>query len=142
MEIFGLQTGTLAQWVTAGAIITLIGVLLKYRLGLRQIIAHDSVDIRDHYAQELVRYRSELNATREELSIVRKRQSDCEGREEALRRRVRELEDHVAGLQRQISQYSANKLMILEEGPRPSSVAPEATASAPRVKDITEEGDE
>ena len=127
---FQFLGGTIPQWITAGALISLLGVVLKYRLGLRKIIQVDSADIRDHYALEVERLVKRV-------ADAEARQHECEEREGRLRNRVRELEDMVDGLKRQLIAYSADKLLVME-GTKPSDIAPEATASASRVKSHTE----
>jgi septal ring factor EnvC (AmiA/AmiB activator) len=126
--------GTVPQWISAAALVSLLGVIFKYRLGVKQLINVDTADIRDHYAEELKR-------KTDEIERVEQRQHACEAREQALRERVRELEDELAGIKRAIAQYSADRMIVLEDRPRPpSETTPDAAASAPRVKRIVEAG--
>lgn len=78
----------------------MLGVVLKYRQGMRGLKVTDDADIRDHYAEELDR--------------VIQRQRACELREESLRSRVAELESDVLGLIRIITQASADKVLTLD----------------------------
>lgn len=80
----------------------MLGVWLRYRQGMRGLANVDGADIRDHYAEELQR--------------VVERQHACEAREEALRRRVVELENDILGLINIIRQASADKVLILDSG--------------------------
>jgi hypothetical protein len=57
---------------------------------------------------------------------------------EELRVQLGEVREELKGLHRQIANYSADRLIIMEHsGAQPSEKAPEASASARRVKDIT-----
>lgn len=118
----------LLRIISASGIITLVGLWWRRDVALRKLSSTEAGDLRDHYAAELQRYI-------EEIDRISTRQLACEGREEKLRGRVRHLEDEVAGLHRQIARYSSDSLLILEDKDR----APEATASAERVKDIIRE---
>lgn len=100
------------------------GVLLRHRYGMRGLANAEAADIRNHYAEELER--------------VIARQHACEEREQELRKRVSELEDELAGIKRQIARYSSEQLLILDDERPPSDRAPDAVASAGRVKRITE----
>ena len=77
----------------------MLGVVLRYRQGMRGLSNVDAADIRDHYAEELQR--------------VIDRQRACEEREATLRRRVAELENDILGLINIIRQASADKVLVL-----------------------------
>lgn len=78
----------------------MLGVVLRYRQGMRGLSNVDAADIRDHYAEELER--------------VIERQRACEEREGKLRQRVTELENDILGLIGIIRQASANKVLQLD----------------------------
>ena len=82
--------------LTGGA----LGIVLRYRQGMRALANVDAADIRDHYAEELAR--------------VIERQRQCEEREAKLRERVRELENDILGLINIIRQASADKVLRLD----------------------------
>lgn len=96
--------GTIPQWITAissTAVLGLIGTLVvafwKRGVSLKGLQNADVGDIRDHYAEELER--------------VVARQRECEHREEALRERVRKLEDEMEGLYRTMIASMADKVI-------------------------------
>lgn len=78
----------------------MLGIVLRYRQAMRGLEIKDKADVRDHYAEELER--------------VVERQRACEQREEALRRRVVELESDILGLINIIRQASADKVLLLD----------------------------
>lgn len=80
----------------------MLGVVLRYRQGMRGLSNVDAADIRDHYAEELER--------------VIERQRACEEREAVLRNKVRDLENDILGLINIIRQASANKVLVLDSG--------------------------
>lgn len=113
--------------LSAGGIVTLVGLWWRRDVALRKISSSEAGDIRDHYAAEVKRYS-------EEMDRVVARQLACEQREQALRERVMTLEEDIRGLHRQIARYSSDQLVVLEEGN-----APAAAASAERVRKIVED---
>jgi hypothetical protein len=101
--------GTLPGWITAAGVAAILGVVLRYRLGVGRLNLEgrkqddaNEKDIRDHYSEELGR--------------VVQRQIECEKREAQLRGRVSQLENDILGLIRIISQASADKVLLLDEG--------------------------
>lgn len=98
--------GTLPGWITAASTTTGVAAVfiayIRRGVSIRGLQNAEDEDIRKHYADELAR--------------VVARQHDCEVREETLRNRVSELENDILGLIRIISQASANKVLLLEEG--------------------------
>ena len=89
--------------LTGGA----LGIVLRYRQGMRSLANVDAADIRDHYAEELQR--------------VIDRQRACEERERKLQLRVTKLEgilverdNDILGLIRIITQASADKVLLLD----------------------------
>lgn len=128
--------GTIPQQVTAvsatGLFVSMLGILAKLVLGKGHLANIDKADVRDHLVQEVERLTERLDIAEDKLRA-------CDEREEALRSRLRKAEDDIAGLKRQIPEISANKLLVLEgRGEKPSEIAPESAASAPRVKRIME----
>jgi hypothetical protein len=105
--MLGLDIGTVAGWITALSslgIFASLGTLTVawWRRGVSLKGLSDTAEgkLRDHYAEELER--------------VVKRQHDCEEREEALRKRVRDVENLLEGVYRMLVQNSAEK--VLEMG--------------------------
>lgn len=129
---------------------TLVGVFLRYRLGLKKLASGDVADIRDHYAKEVSALRAKLNDQeghfrsmekhwREMLENSDRRHEECEKARAELRAELEDLHSEIRGLRDQIRRYSADTLLILEGATGlPSIKAPEAVASAERVKRITE----
>lgn len=121
-----------------------LGIILKYRLGTRKLDLDSEEAIRDHYAKEVAALRQQMLVLeqhyRNMLDASDRRHEDCQIDRDRLRDRVRELEKHVEGLERQISQYSADRLIVLERLAPPSESAPHSLASAHRIKD-SERGD-
>lgn len=137
---------------------TALGVVLRYKLGRQKIAAADEADIRDHYAEELAAVRAERlldrenwmrleKHLREALSLSDRRHAECEAARQSLRQELDEMHrdrqkdrEEIDGMKIQLKRYSADTLLVLEgSGEKPSEVAPHATASAPRVKKITED---
>jgi hypothetical protein len=108
IEIFGVAWGTPAQIISAvastGIFAGLVTLIVGYwRRGV-DIRAHenaDEFDIRKHLADELEK--------------VYQRQIACEGREEKLRVRVRNLEDHLEGVYRTLVATSAEKVVEMRD---------------------------
>ena len=116
--------GTLPQWITATSLVAIIAAYWRRGIALKGLENADLADIRTHLATELDR--------------VTKRQRECEVREGELRERLSRAEDEISGLKRQVARYSADQLTLLEQG-YPLK-APHASASADRVRKITEGG--
>lgn len=78
--------GTIPGWITAGGVVTILGIVLKHHLGLRRLKIEadqvevtgrgirnaDEADIRDHYAEEVRQLRERLDrqAERHRLTIT------------------------------------------------------------------------
>ena len=75
-----------------------LGIILRYRQGMRGLANTDTADIRDHYAEEVKSLRSEVVAARSEVAIARKELADCE---EECRTKIREIERELWGEKRQ-----------------------------------------
>lgn len=101
----------------------MLGVILKYRQGMRNLANQDSADIRDHYAEELAR--------------VIERQRQCEEREAKLRDRVRELENDILGLISIIRQASADKVLLLDS--RASTIIRDMAERIKKNHDLNQE---
>jgi chromosome segregation ATPase len=137
--------GTLPGWVTSAGVLGILGLVVRWQLGLRrigvdaqQVDNADEADIRDHYAQEIAAMRLQLteqdDRNRTKLERADQRIEECmEGRDE-LRARIRELEETVDGLKRQIVRYSADTAIELDPSPM-------VRDAAERVRDIQENGD-
>lgn len=145
-----MSSGTLSIILNVVTILlggTLLGVLLRYRLGVKKLVSDETGDIRDHLAGEIKALRGELNLQetnfrevekhlREMLTVSDKRHAACEqAREEnrneimGLHREIDAQRNEIEGLKRQIARYSADHMIEVTD-------APHATASAERV--ITE----
>lgn len=141
IEAFGVQWGTLFQLLTTLFSAGIFGVIATFYVNNRKLTLDAAKVLREHYAIELERLNTRANDSDD-------RHERCEADKRLLRRELDDMHQERAddraeinGLKIQISRYSANKLMILEgSNTRPSDVAPEAVASAPRVIGYTTEG--
>lgn len=155
---------TLAQWLIAlfsgGTFAAVLTFVIKWRgqtidkdETLREHYAKLDTEIRDHYAKQVAELRAERAADSAEYAKVEKhlrdmcadsdrRHEECEANRRAMRKEMDGMHDEIRGLKRQIPEASANKLLVMEgsPGPKPSDTAPDAAASAVRVKRITENG--
>lgn len=124
---------------------TLLGVILRYRLGVRKLALGEESNIRDHYAGEVAALRSELNQQernfrdvenhlRSLLDASDRRHEECERARAESRQEVSALHREIEGMRRQIVRYSAESVLVLSEQ-RPSAAV---EAAAERVKRITE----
>lgn len=138
--------GTLPGWITSGGVVALLVTLVKRGVQMRGLENADVADIRTHWATELKALRDRQDsadrrdAEREKsyaaaLKLAEERWQESSARHAECEEQRSKLFDELAGLKRQIAQYSANRLLILEDGP-PGASAPDAMASAKRVKDI------
>jgi hypothetical protein len=124
--------GSLPAWITSAASVSLLGVVLRYRLGLGrlkvdagkvevtalEVSGKDEADIRDHYADEVKQLRNRLDQQserhRQELMAEAQKHDLCQKDREQLRDDGRALKDVVAGLIRIIAQASASKAISLD----------------------------
>jgi hypothetical protein len=122
---------------------TLLGVILRYRLGVQKLVLGEEASIRDHYAGEVAALRAELNQQernfrevethlRSLLEASDRRHEECERARADSRREVEELHIQIQGMQRQILRYSADGVLMLGEASEP------VRAAAERVRKITE----
>lgn len=141
--------GTIPGWITSAGIVTILGVVLRYRLGWRKQTLGDDADIRDHYAQEVAALRGKLDGQgahflslekhwRDILEGSDRRHQECEEARQAMRREINKMHEEIAGLRTQIRAASTDRVLRMEEDPPP---APHARAAAKRVKNIIEDGD-
>lgn len=143
---FGLEMGTLAGWITAisttGGMATVIGIVLRYRLGTRRLTNEESADIRDHYAAEVGAMRDQLMAMerhyRDMLDKSDSRHAECEKARVELRGTVNELTNKIEGLERQLKAVATDRVLILEGTPV-ADKAPHSMAAAKRIKDNNQE---
>lgn len=128
---------------------TALGVILKYRLGMRKLAVGEAGDQRDDYAAELAALRAERRQDREDALKIEKhlrtmieesdrRHEECEAARREMRIEMDGMHAEIAGLKRQVPEVSADKLLVLEGNGKPSDTAPHAVASAGRVKKIAE----
>lgn len=137
--------GTIPGWITSAGVVGLLWIVVNGGLGWRKQGLENQADIRDHYADEVTALRAHM-ATMEGhwRSMVKssdERHAECERDRKILRDEIHDLQDMVRGFRRQLAQYSTDRLMELE-GLCPSDKAPEAAASAERVRRIVEGGDD
>lgn len=66
--------GTIPGWITSAGVISILGIVLKWQLGLKkiglesqQLANADRADARDHIAEEMVALRMNVASLREEL---------------------------------------------------------------------------
>lgn len=138
---------------------TALGVVLRYRLGMRKLALADEANIRDHYAKEVARYVDKMGAQerrfddkasvqekhfldvekhlREMIATSDKRHEECEFARAEDRRDRSRMQDEIDGLKRQIVRYSAEGVLVLGEHPPSPMVA----SAAKRVRKIAEERD-
>lgn len=139
--------GTLPGWITSAGVLGLLGLLVRYQLGVKKLEIEakqvsinaaatdnaDEADIRDHYADEVRQLRTRLDDQSkrhgDDLEKVENRLRECRDREEELLDSVRALKDTVSGLIRIIAQASASQAISLS----PAASA-EITAAARRVQ--------
>jgi small-conductance mechanosensitive channel len=128
---------------------TLLGVILRYRLGVRKMALGEEANIRDHYAGEVAALRAEINQQERNFREVEthlrgllaasdRRHEECEAARADSRREIEGLHREIEGMRRQMVRYSAEGVLVLSEQ-KPSALVEEA---ARRVKGIVEEGGE
>jgi hypothetical protein len=113
--------GTIPQWLTGGAVVTFVGLLLKRDVQVRGLKNADSADIRDHYADEVgqlsEQFRNALTDLekryRDALEESEQRHQKCLDDRDLLRERVNQLEDELRGLIRVITQASIDRVLML-----------------------------
>lgn len=128
---------------------TLVGVFLRYRLGLKKLASGDVADIRDHYAQEVSALRTQVLTHEEHSNRMEKhwrdmlersdrRHEECEIARLAMRSELETLHSEIRGLRDQILRYSSGAVLAIEAEP-----SPEVRAAAQRVRQIVDkrEGD-
>lgn len=119
---------------------TLLGVILRYRLGVRKLALGEESSIRDHYAGEVASMRDELNQQernfrevethlRSLLTASDGRHEECEKARAEMRREIETLYHEIAGMRRQMVRYSAEGVLMLSE----QEVSPVVRESAERV---------
>lgn len=91
--------GTIPQWITAGGVLTFLGLLIRWHLGLRKIAVQanevevhatqaanaDRADARDHIAEEMGELRKNVSSLRAELHQC---EEDCRQQIERLQKEV------------------------------------------------------
>lgn len=123
--------GTLPQLFSAGGIMGILYILTQTYLGRTKNVIEDKrvaieadkiegeieAKLRDHFASELKRLREEINAAKEDVEAAKLRQTQCEEREQALRGRVRKLEDQLTGIVRSLSVEGSLRILDITEHP-------------------------
>lgn len=133
-----MDPGTLPQWITASGILGFLGLFLRYLSTSNRLSNENTADIRQHYAAEVAALRTRIVEVeahyRSMLKESEERNEECRKEREEDRNIIRGLKDELEGIKRQISRYSADKLMILEDSCALVDNAPESRAAARRVK--------
>lgn len=116
--------GTLSSWVIAIFTGGSFGLILNFWVNQRRVsVEADKVEgeiearLRDHFSGELTRLTSVVTQARDDVEAAGERQRACEGREEALRIRVRKLEDQLTGVIRSLSVEGSLRVLDLTEEP-------------------------
>jgi flagellar motility protein MotE (MotC chaperone) len=98
-------TGTIPQWITAGGMVSFLGILAKWHLGQKKIAVDalqvrveakrvenaDAADVRDHLADEVKELRAELRTC----------EKDCDRRLGIAEARIRALDEELWGEKKQ-----------------------------------------
>lgn len=133
-----MDPGTLPQWITASGILGFLGLFLRYLSTSNRLGNENTADIRQHYAAEVAALRTRIVEVeahyRSMLKESEERNEECRKEREEDRNIIRGLKDELEGIKRQISRYSADKLMILEDSCALVNNAPESRTAARRVK--------
>lgn len=133
LEVFGIEIGTISQALSAVFSGGIFAAILTFLVRWRRLSIDAEQMLRTHFGEELERL---SNAAIESD----RRHEECEDAKRGLRAELDEMHEEMRGLKRQISQYSADKLIILEERGCPSDKAPHSVESARRVRGMTGEG--
>lgn len=109
-------------WLTSGAIVALLGLVVKLYLDNKKMSLDTDGGIRDHYAKEVASLRRQLidvtelsdkriaNAQKlydEAMSASKRREDNCE-------RRCDELRERVVGLERMVEQIGRTSMKMFE----------------------------
>lgn len=124
---------------------TLVGVFLRYRLGLKKLASGDVADIRDHYASEVSALRGKVLSQeehfrglekhwREMLDHSDRRHQECEEARTVMRAELEGLHGEIRGLRDQILRYSSSAVLTLQNEP-----SEDIKAAALRVQKILDE---
>lgn len=134
--------GSVPQLLSASGILGILYVLVRYRLGALEVdvktkqvtIEGDKIDaeidikLREHFSGELTRLAETVAQAARDVEEAKERQRQCEEREERLRKRVRKLEDDLAGIVRAIAVEGS--LRILDATDQPSDDVVQAAIRA------------
>lgn len=135
ITVGGVPLGSIASIITAVAGTGLLGALLPFVLGYRKVSLDAEGLLRTHFSETLRDMQGKLDAADERIELAATRQRACEAREEKLRDRVRELEDHLEGVYRMLVQTSAEKVIEMGENFPPHIIAlAERTLAYSRTK--------
>lgn len=110
--------GSIPQWITAGGMVGVGGMFLRFILGRKRLTNADTADLRDHYAEELTSLRKQIidigqhhlerereidDRWRRLLAESEDRHSECVRQREALGLKVQDMETRQSELhQRQL----------------------------------------
>lgn len=123
---------------------TALGVVLRYKLGMRKLALTDEADIRDHYAAEVARLVEKMDRRekhflevekhlRELIATSDRRHEECEAARAEDRREHARMRDEIEGMKRQIIRYSSEGVLVLSEQP-----SEHVEGAARRVRDIVD----
>lgn len=132
--------GTVPGWITAGSMVTLLGLIFRHLQTMKKLALGDTSDIRDHYAREVERLTAKLASRDTQFAELEKhlrdmsrssddRHAECVREREALR-------EELAGIKAQIRAASTDRVLFLEDRcAKPSEEAPQSLAAAQRLKE-------
>lgn len=104
--------GTLPGWITASAVTAILGLIVRWQLGLRrlrvdadQVANADEANIRDHYAQEVAALRQQLidrdERYRAQIERADQRHEECARARDELRQKLTQVQNRLTGTVRQ-----------------------------------------
>jgi phage shock protein A len=133
--------GTLPQWLTLGSVASLLGIVVRYRLGLRKMSVEaqevqvhaktadntNSADIRDHYAQEVGRLT-------ERVVSIEADHEQCKRERDQYRAEVSTLDDKLRGVTRQ---FVALQMETMKTIP-PENLTPTIKKMLEKLQEVAE----
>lgn len=132
--------GTLPGWITAGSMVTLLGLIFRHLQTMKKLALGDTADIRDHYAKEVERLTAKLAMRDSQFSELEKHlramsKASDERHDECVREREL-LREELSGIKAQLRAQATDRVLILEERcAKPSEEAPHSLAAAQRLKE-------
>ncbi len=126
------MVGTIPGWITAAGSISILGVVLRYRLGWRkldveaqavQVTAANvrEADIRDHYADEVKRLSEWVAAVDAAYEDCKREREDARAEAHKFRQQVAQLETKLTSITRQFVAFQLETAKAIP----PENVSPE-----------------